>query len=86
MPTLGARRRWVLYAALGVRPENPELTARGYTRYADAAFTTISAFANAGFVLASTNWCVCVRVCACVLQALVRVGYVGGFVWVGSAV
>jgi Trk-type K+ transport system membrane component len=45
----------VLYAALTTRPQNPELTERGFTHVADAAFTTVSAFANAGFVLSSTN-------------------------------
>ncbi len=39
---------WVFYAALTTRRQNPELVARGYTLFAEAAFTTVSAFANAG--------------------------------------
>ena len=39
---------WVFYAALTTRRQNPELVARGYTLFAEAAFTSVSAFANAG--------------------------------------
>jgi Trk-type K+ transport system membrane component len=46
---------WMYFAALSVQPQNPELVGRNITQYADAGFTTVAAFGNAGFMLASNN-------------------------------
>ena len=46
---------WVLYGGLMIKPHNPELRDRGITVFADAAFSTVSAFGNAGFMIASDN-------------------------------
>ncbi len=48
---------WVFYAALSTRRLNPELEQRGFTMFAEAAFTTVSAFANAGWVTAPPSAC-----------------------------
>jgi Trk-type K+ transport system membrane component len=45
----------LLFGALHIKPHNPELVGRGFSRFVDSVFTTVSAFANAGFMLSSDN-------------------------------
>lgn len=44
----------VIYGALFLHPQEPELVQRGYTRYQNSLFMTISAFANCGFTISSS--------------------------------
>ena len=45
----------IIYAAMHLEEDDPELASRGYSREANAAFLSISAFNNAGYTLSSES-------------------------------